>query len=313
VIETEEKEKVMLRRVSYVGLIALSVSLAGSAALAQVARVFVSVNGNDGNICSNVATPCRTFGGGITQVDPGGEVIVLDTGSYGGTTVGKAVTINVPPGVVAFAAQPFTINAGASDVVTLRGITLKALTPGSGTGISYTQAAALHLENCVINGWSTGILLNALANHLIITDSIVKGCTSVGLEVLSGGSASISRTRFEGNSGIGMYVFANGSSASARDCVFAGNGTGVKAEVGVSTAFVDLESCLISDNTTGVVSFASGGGNASVRISNCVITRNGTGTDSSGGTGGNIQTRTNNTIRDNTADSTGTVNTYFAN
>src|SRR5262245_24695704 len=49
---------------------------------AQVARVFVSVNGNDANSCSNIATPCRTLGGGISQVDPNGEVIVIDSGSY---------------------------------------------------------------------------------------------------------------------------------------------------------------------------------------------------------------------------------------
>ena len=61
------------------------------------------------------------------RVDANGEVIVLDSGSYGGTTITKAVRINVPLGLVAFAAQPFVINAPGA-AVALRGLTLKALT-----------------------------------------------------------------------------------------------------------------------------------------------------------------------------------------
>src|SRR6202171_5869295 len=110
----------------------VAILCASAAASAQVARVFVSVNGSDGNVCSNVATPCRSFSGGIAQVDPGGEVIVLDTGSYGGVTITKAVTLNVPPGVVAFTAQPIVVNAGVTDAVTIRGLTSKALTPKIG-------------------------------------------------------------------------------------------------------------------------------------------------------------------------------------
>src|SRR5205809_3066105 len=127
-----------------------------TSAHAAIARVFVSVNGNDANACENIATPCRTFAGGIARVDPDGEVIALDTGSYGGTTITKAVRINVPSGVVAFAAQPFVINVPGG-VVVLRGLTLKALTIGSGIAITYTAAAALHIENCVVDGWFEGL------------------------------------------------------------------------------------------------------------------------------------------------------------
>src|SRR5205809_5401993 len=116
-----------------------------TSAHAAIARVFVSVNGNDANACENISTPCRTFAAGIARVDPDGEVIVLETGSYGGTTITKGVRINVPSGVVAFAAQPFVINAPGA-VVVLRGLTLKALTFGAGTGITYLAGNALHIE-----------------------------------------------------------------------------------------------------------------------------------------------------------------------
>src|SRR5438093_6975450 len=89
-----------------------SVIVFGTAAPAHavIARVFVSVNGNDANACEVITTPCRTFGAAINRVDTDGEVIVLDTGSYGGTTITKGVRINVPGGVVAFAAQPYVVN-----------------------------------------------------------------------------------------------------------------------------------------------------------------------------------------------------------
>src|SRR5262245_17510485 len=93
-------------------LAALALAAFSQAAQAQVARVFVSVNGNDANVCSSIATPCRTFGGGIAQVDAQGDVIVIDSGSYAGATITKSVRINVASGVVAFSGLPITVNPG---------------------------------------------------------------------------------------------------------------------------------------------------------------------------------------------------------
>ena len=57
-----------MRNLVVAGVVVLSQFALIPLADAQVARVFVSVNGNDANVCSNVATPCRTLGGGVTQV-----------------------------------------------------------------------------------------------------------------------------------------------------------------------------------------------------------------------------------------------------
>jgi hypothetical protein len=51
----------------FVAGLVLVAGFAGTAE-AQVSRVFVSVNGNDANVCSNIATPCRTLGGGIRSI-----------------------------------------------------------------------------------------------------------------------------------------------------------------------------------------------------------------------------------------------------
>src|ERR1700693_3978704 len=106
-----------------------------SPALALANRVFVSArSGNNANACDNIATPCQTFAGAVTQLNPDGEVIVLDSGGYGPVTITQGVTIEAPAGVTAFAHPPFgdaiTVNAGSA-TVTLRGLTLNV---GTGNG-----------------------------------------------------------------------------------------------------------------------------------------------------------------------------------
>src|ERR1700757_623419 len=77
-------------------------------------RVFVSVGGGDNaNSCDTIATPCQTFAGAVVQLNPGGEAIVLDSGGYGAVTITQAVTIEAPPGVLAF------IHPSSGDAITV--------------------------------------------------------------------------------------------------------------------------------------------------------------------------------------------------
>jgi hypothetical protein len=91
-------------------------------------RRFVSGTGSDANPCS-LPAPCRTFTAAIAAVAADGEVVVLDPAGYGPFTVTKGVTITVPPGlyagITAFSGDGVTVNAGPSDVVVLRGLTLR--------------------------------------------------------------------------------------------------------------------------------------------------------------------------------------------
>lgn len=109
--------------------VALALTLAAAPSSAQIARVFVSVNGNDGNACASLATRCRTLNGAIAQVYAEGEVIVVDSGSYAGAAITKSVRVNVAPGVVAFSGLPITVNPGNAGSVVLRGLTMKAVIP----------------------------------------------------------------------------------------------------------------------------------------------------------------------------------------
>jgi hypothetical protein len=277
---------------------------------AQVARVFVSVNGNDGNTCSNIATPCRTFAGGITQVDADGEVIVLDSGSYGGTTINKAVRINVPPGVTAFAAQPFTINVPGGKV-SFRGLTLKALTPGTGTGITVTSASLFTVEGSTIDGWSLGIDF-AGPGTLVVKDSTIRNQTFVGIQAQSSSTsnkayATFERCRFENNGNNGSMLILDNSTCLVRDSVMSGNsiGAGALGSSASLAADTNVENCaIIGSSTDGAIvtnSFST------VRLSNTQIV--GSGVFGVANFGGTIESYGNNEVRGNATNTTGTITT----
>src|SRR5215471_13572561 len=155
-------------------------------AAAQAQRTFVSGLGVDGPACSRIA-PCRTFPGAIAQTNPGGEVVVLDSAGYAAFTITQAVTIVAPPGVYAgvsvFSGNGVAINAGASDIVILRGLTINNQ-GSSGSGIVFNTGGLLHIESCVVNGFSGNDGIWFLANSsgiLEVKDSIVRG-NGVGIE-----------------------------------------------------------------------------------------------------------------------------------
>ena len=131
-------------------------------AYAQPQRTFVSAQtGNDANTVNNcsVTQPCRNFNAAIGVVNAGGEVVALDSGGYGLTTISKAVTLTGPTGVYAAitaltaGSSAITVSAASTDTVVLRGLTLTGL--GGQTGINVTSVGNLHVEGCVISGFTS--------------------------------------------------------------------------------------------------------------------------------------------------------------
>ena len=268
---------------------------AGGTAQAQVSRVFVSVNGNDANVCSNIATPCRTLGGGVTQVDASGEVIVIDSGSYAGPTITKAVKINAAPGVVAFSGQPFTVSLpAATDTVVLRGVTVKALTPGTGTGITLTQGN-LFLENSVVDGWAVGVSVQA-ASRVFVKDTTLRNCTTAGLEVSAAAVVSSDNFRLENNASAASLT--SGRLTVTRG-VISGNTNGIV--VSGAGAEVTLHLCQLANNLQKGLSVSSGGLG---RVSDSTVTGNATGLENVSAT---VLTFVNNQIHGNATDMSGTI------
>jgi hypothetical protein len=292
----------------------LFVALFASASKAQVQRTFVSGLGSDSNPCSRTA-PCRTIGQALIGTSAGGEVIVLDSAGYGPVTISQAVSITAPPGVYAgisvFSGAGVTINAGGSDRVILRGLTLNNQ-GGTGSGIVFNTGGTLHIENCVVNGFTmggTGLSFTG-PGTLEVKDSIVRN-NSNGISVTGTAVAAIDEIRLEGNI-VGLVAQA-GSRVTIRNSIATdASDAGFRALSQTAAAVeLNIESCVVSNNGSGVTAQSNSTGIATVRISNSTVTDNNTGLFNVAAPA-LILSRGNNTVEGNTTNTTGTIGSYTA-
>src|SRR5215510_9231375 len=139
-----------MKHLAHLSAVTLVATLASTDAYALSNRTFVSGTGNDANPCS-LAAPCRSFAGAIAQTSPGGEIAVLDTAGYGAVTITQAVSIvneeGVEAGISVTSGDGITINAGPSDVVNLRGLTLTFVgaSINASNGITFNTGGALNI------------------------------------------------------------------------------------------------------------------------------------------------------------------------
>lgn len=281
-------------------------------AQAQTAqRTFVSTSGNDANtanLCSR-NMPCRGFAAAISVVAVNGEVVTLDSGGYGSLSITKPVQIISPLGVyaaiTATTGSAINVNVGEGEKVVLRGLILNSL--GAANGINLQSGSVLHIESCVINGFSSkGIYVERNfvndTTELFIKDTIVRNGGADGIYLRNSGSgslvkASIDNCRIEKNAGIGL-VASNNARVTVRGSIVAGHLFGFSAEATISglTSEINLESCVVTNNSTGLYA-GNGVGTSLIRVSNSTITNNIGGISIT--SGGQILSRLNNTVEGN--------------
>jgi hypothetical protein len=299
-------------------IIALLTTLAWAATGAQAnPRTFVSVNGTDNNVCGPT-TPCRTFNAAALNTDQNGILTALDSGTYGHITINNAMTVQAAPGVYAALGDgrtgQVTINAKAGDVVVLRNLQLNRV--GLPTGIEFYSGGALHIEDCVIAGFETGLLFdpyNSVCNpnvwievsggscpKLFIKDSIIRR-NSTGLEI-SSVFASIDNCRIENNErGLEVRGIAN---ATVSRSVVAGN-----TSRGITLGYVaatSVENCTVLNNGTGLEAFSDSVMPGRMYVSNTLIAGNKIGiraeVNNTGELAGRIYTYGNNRFTSNVTD-----------
>lgn len=252
-------------------------------------RAFVSLSGSDIPNCGDLATPCKTFGGGLLSIASGGSVIALDSGIYDtvNVTIVKSATLMAAPGVhVEFFnnyinPDRITINAGASSRVTLRNLYISNLSgqyAGQGRGIRVTSVGVLQIENCVIDGFATGLSVSlANAAQISLTSSVIRNNDDTGASFSTSSGkvkVAIDNCHFDENrgssssSGYGVFA-ADNAKVSVRDSVASGNGLDGFVSYNTGSS-LNLDHCEASNNLNGVD--ASSGG--SITISNSTVTQN---------------------------------------
>ena len=271
-------------------LVRLTVAGAGFVAMAASAphalaaqRTFVhsSPLGNDANTafnCSLVA-PCRSFNAAISVTDPGGELVILDTAGYGPMTIGKSIKVIGPSGVyggisvlggVGPPPPPTTgivINAGANDVVTLRGLDISgvpgAVGPFPNIGIDIQNAGAVHIEKSSIGNFTqdTSACVKVNVAHGIavyVDDSFLRECrTGIYVNGSAGfpdsPSVMVNNTQIQVGSGTVIYgIWMQGSfDVRLRNSTISGQDVGVQMDSFLAaTSSLKIINSEITQNST---------------------------------------------------------------
>ena len=200
-------------------ILAALTALAGPALAAPSQRTFVASYGSDASANCALLAPCRSFNAAIAQTSAGGEVVILDTAGYGPMTINKSIKIIGPSGVyggisVTGGANPTTgvvINAGASDIITLRGLDISGVPGVAGPfplhGIDIQSALVVHIEKTSVSNFTQDAsecirLSSAQQNALFVVDSFLRECaTGVHINGTSPGAsfpvATIDNTHIE--------------------------------------------------------------------------------------------------------------------
>jgi hypothetical protein len=273
-----------------------------SVAQAQSFQTFVSVRGNDNNICT-ATQPCRTFAHALNEVKPRGEVIAVDSGDYEGFSINKPVTVSAAPGVHAGIVGAISgVNVTASDTVVLRRLKFNGLSTTS-MGIFFSSAGKLRIEDCQIEDYDDFAIVCSPAagtsQEVFILNTIIRQAT---YGIILGGTTSASGVskavlqgcRLEGHSTSGISVGA-GYQATISDTVSAFNNRGFDT---IGNGELILENCVASHNTEGVTAI----GTSIIRVSNSTITGNTIGLKIEGTP--SLLTRRNNTVEGNTTNGT---------
>ncbi len=265
-----------------------------------IQRRFVSGNGSDVNPCSR-ALPCRTLQAGVDAVDPGGEVVPLDSAGYGGVLINKSVSIVTPPGIIAsitvLSGNAVEVSAADTDIVVLRGLSITGLGLGS-FGIFYDSGGTLIVEGVTASGF-LGDGLNAststLNSVLVVKRSSFRGNGGDGMDLRAGAGSltgTINEVFATDNDDDGMDINSDDVDVTVKNSVATGNG-----DVGFSNqnadSRMDMENCVATGNLTGVDGVLVGEFTGNIRVSNSTITANGTGI------GTDVISRQNNTVEGN--------------
>jgi hypothetical protein len=256
--------------------LAVALLLATGAARAQLARTFVSADGNDANPCSRVF-PCRSFAVAHAKTIAGGEINMLDPAGYGSVTITKAISIVNDgvgsAGVLVLSGQNgVTISAGPNDAVNLRGLIIEGTQVGT-QGIVFNTGKSLTIENCVVRNLVSGGILfyPSASSRLVVSNTFIADVGFRGIHNVTG---------------IGVYAQGTGSSGTidmaVTDSVTSGNsqdGISANSLGGAITKLTVMRSLSIG-NDAGLTAINP---NGHVRVAQTTITGNANGWSTAGG------------------------------
>jgi Right handed beta helix region len=255
---------------------------AASISHAKGRRVYVSLNGNDSNKCTERA-PCRTFQHAIDSVKGSVRVIALTGGEFEPVDIRKSVSLignqssyatittrkKGEPGIY--------IQTGLKTIVNLRYLRIEGKNHEA-SGIEFRSGGELQIADCELLGGFPGnfaaITIKDFAKRVIIQHTTIDN-KAFGINIRSqGGSALIEDSRILNNDNAGILVGA-GANLTIRGTIFMRNGVAVW-ETETPQACV-IESCEFDGNTLAIRAATSD--RRSINVKDTKVHDNGKGLD----------------------------------
>jgi Right handed beta helix region len=244
-----------------------------------VVRAWVSGHGNDIAGCGAPANACRTLQyTHDSVVAAGGEIDILDPAGYGTLNITKAISIVNDgvgtAGVQAASGNGITINAGPTDAVRLKGLSIEGLGTAN-FGIIFNSGASLEVEDCEVRDFSHGLSFHPTGSaSLLVADSRFTKDKFGTVEVIPTTTVSGSIV----NATLQRVQLAASNEGLIVDSSEAASGT---------VTNVTLADSLLTDNVNYGVSL-SGGSPITVTVRNSTLSNNGTGIDVGPATAGTV-------------------------
>lgn len=271
-------------------LAAIGLVFLGTAAQAQLVR-YVASNGDNANNCQR-ATPCRTLQKGINKTPAGGELQILDSGTYGNTaTIGKSITISADG--VSATIGALTIDAPGETVV-LRGLMLNGSSFAADTNGIHIVAGPFGANNVLVH------ILRCEIERF--PGSPGSGGAGITIDAATNAYVVISNTIIRDNDGPGIINNSAGAHVLVKSSTVANSGAAGIVQAGASPSQMSIESSVVAGNGSGV-----GAVNGTLRISDSVITGNSVGLSQAGGS--TVLSRRNNTVSGNNQETNGIITT----
>jgi hypothetical protein len=253
------------------GIVPCAAFVLAFTAQAQNAVSYVSTTGSDSNTCT-ASAHCRTIAKALTETKSGGEVVVLDSGSYGNGSVltisqpvtVSAVGVDASISITTSGVNAITINTTGG--VNLTGLTLHGHAAGN-EGILVTQVGVLRLNNVTIEDFTLdGVNFESPGDDLVMYNSQANDNGRDGLRVNAAGAhayvegSAFDRNAFAGGDSVLGKLTISDSNAHFNEIGFLANGGTVtlynarsifnKTGLEVSASgHMHFANCLVSDNT----------------------------------------------------------------
>ena len=118
---------------------------------------------------------------------------MLDPGGFGAVTITKSITIDgtgTLAGILASLTTGVIVNATATDVITIRGVSINGACNGI-RGFNILQAKTVNIEDCVIFRFANeGILVNESSDHALnIRNTVIRDNVGAGINTTTTTSA----------------------------------------------------------------------------------------------------------------------------